>query len=302
MPSSYTTSLRLELPVTGELTGTWGDQVNQGITELVDAAIAGTATVSMPDSNYTLTVDNGATDESRRMFVALTGALTASRDVICPAVSKLYFVANTTTGAQSIVFKTSAGTGITVPNGEIMVLYCNGTNVVNAITYFAALDVGALDVGNLNVTGEGDFTSTGAVKIPAGTTAQRPVGAVGKIRWNTTLEQYEGYDGTNWALLGGASITNDTTTAGNLYPTFAGVTSGNVTNLFTSDDKLLYNPSTGDLQATAMVSTNGLVVNSATVSVNYTIPTGSNAMSTGPISVDSGAVVTVPSGSRWIVL
>jgi hypothetical protein len=297
MPSSYTTSLRLELPVTGELTGTWGDQVNQGITELVDAAIAGTATVSMPDSNYTLTVDNGATDESRRMFIALTGALTASRDVICPAVSKLYFVANTTSGAQSIVFKTSAGTGITVPNGQILVLYCNGTNVVNAITYFDQIGI-----NNLNVTGEGDFSSTGAVKIPAGTTAQRPVGAVGKIRWNTTLEQYEGYDGTNWALLGGASITNDTTTAGNLYPTFAGVTSGNVTNLFTSDDKLLYNPSTGDLQATAMVATNGLLVNSATVSVNYTIPTGSNAMSTGPISVDSGAVVTVPSGSRWMIL
>jgi hypothetical protein len=184
-----------------------------------------------------------------------------------------------------------------VPNGEIMVLYCNGTNVVNAITYFDQIDI-----NNLNVTGEGDFSSTGAVKIPAGTTAERPVGAVGKIRWNSTLNQYEGYDGVNWALLGGASITNDTTTAGNLYPTFAGVTSGNVTNLFTSDDKLLYNPSTGDLQATAMVSTNGLVVNSATVSVNYTIPTGSNAMSTGPISVDSGAVVTVPSGSRWMIL
>jgi len=297
MPSSYTQSLRLELPVTGELTGTWGDQVNQGITELVDAAVAGTATVSMADANYTLTVDNGTADESRKMFIALTGSLTAQRNVICPAVSKLYFVANTTSGAQSIVFKTSAGTGITVPNGEIMVLYCNGTNVVNAITYF-----GQIDINNLNVTGDGDFSSTGAVKIPAGTTAQRPVGAVGKIRWNSTLNQYEGYDGANWALLGGASITNDTTTAGNLYPTFAGVTSGNVTSLFTSDDKLLYNPSTGDLQATAMVSTNGLVVNSATVSVNYTIPTGSNAMSTGPISVDSGAVVTIPSGSRWMIL
>jgi hypothetical protein len=297
MPSSYTPSLRLELPVTGELTGTWGDQVNQGITELVDAAVAGTATVSMADANYTLTVDNGLADESRKMFIALTGSLTAQRDVICPAVSKLYFVANTTSGAQSIVFKTSAGTGITVPNGEIMVLYCNGTNVVNAITYF-----GQIDINNLNVTGDGDFSSTGAVKIPAGTTAERPVGAVGKIRWNSTLNQYEGYDGVNWALLGGASITNDTTTAGNLYPTFAGVTSGNVTSLFTSDDKLLYNPSTGDLQATAMVATNGLLVNSATVSVNYTIPTGSNAMSTGPISVDSGAVVTVPSGSRWMIL
>jgi hypothetical protein len=259
MPSSYTPSLRLELPVTGELTGTWGDQVNQGITELVDAAIAGTATVSMPDSNYTLTVDNGATDESRRMFVVLTGALTATRDVICPAVSKLYFVANTTSGAQSIVFKTSAGTGITVPNGVAMVLYCNGTNVVNAITYFSSLDVGTLDVaGNMNVAGEGDFTSTGALKLPAGTTAQRPTPAAGKVRFNTSSARFEGYDGTEWGQLGG------------------GATGGGADAVF--------------------------IENGQTVTTSYAIPVGKNALSTGPILIDSGAVVTIPTGSRWLVL
>ena len=245
MPSSYTTSLRLELPVTGELTGTWGDQVNQGITELVDAAIAGTATVAMPDSNYTLTVDNGATDESRRMFVVLTGALTATRDVICPAVSKLYFVANTTTGAQSIVFKTSAGTGITVPNGAAMVLYSDGTNVVNAITYFGALDIGVLDVLT-------DLT------LPVGTTAQRPTPADGKVRFNTDTTKFEGYNGTAWGQLGG------------------GATGGGADEVFVQNDQI--------------------------VTTSYAIPSGKNAMSTGPITVDSGAVVTIPTGSRWVVL
>jgi hypothetical protein len=245
MPSSYTTSLRLELPVTGELTGTWGDQVNQGITELVDAAIAGTATVAMPDSNYTLTVDNGATDESRKMFVVLTGALTASRDVICPAVSKLYFVANTTTGAQSIVFKTSAGTGITVPNGVAMVLYSDGTNVVNAITYFGSLDIGVLDVLT-------DLT------LPVGTTAQRPAPADGKVRFNTDTTKFEGYDGTAWGQLGG------------------GATGGGADEVF--------------------------IENGQTVTTSYSIPVGKNALSTGPITVDSGAVVTIPAGSRWVVL
>jgi hypothetical protein len=265
MPSSYTTSLRLELPVTGELTGTWGDQVNQGITELVDAAIAGTATVAMPDSNYTLTVDNGATDESRRMFVVLTGALTATRDVICPAVSKLYFVANTTTGAQSIVFKTSAGTGITVPNGAAMVLYSDGTNVVNAITYFDTLDVGtlgvagALDVaGALNVGGDGNFTATTALKLPVGTTAQRPTPADGKVRFNTDTTKFEGYNGTAWGQLGG------------------GATGGGADEVFVQNDQI--------------------------VTTSYAIPSGKNAMSTGPITVDSGAVVTIPTGSRWVVL
>jgi hypothetical protein len=259
MPSSYTPSLRFVEPVTGELVGTWGDTMVQGFISLADAAIAGTASVAMSDANYTLTVADGLTDESRKMFVVLTGALTAQRNVVCPSVSKLYFVANTTSGAQSIVFKTNAGTGITVPNGEAMVLYCNGTNVVNAITYFDTLDVGTLGVaGALNVAGEGDFTSTGAVKIPVGTTAQRPTAAAGKIRLNSSTTKFEGYNGTTWGQLGG------------------GATGGGSDEVF--------------------------VENGQTVTTNYTLPTGKNASSAGPITVDSGVSVTIPSGSRWVVL
>lgn len=146
---------------------------------------------------------------------------------------------------------------------------------------------------------DSSFTSTGALQISAGTTAQRPTGAVGKIRWNSTLNQYEGFDGTNWTLLGGAVISNDTSTATNLYPTFAGVTTGNVSTLYTGNAKLLYKPSTGELQSTALVASNGIVVNSATVSSDYTIPAGSNAMSAGPVTVASGVTVTVSSGSVW---
>ena len=163
MPSSYTTSLRLVLPVTGELTGTWGDTVNDGLTDLVDASVAGTAAVTMSDANYTLTVANGASDESRQMFVTLTGTLGASRDVICPAASKLYFVTNSTTGGFSIVFKTSAGTGITVPNGFRAILYCDGTNVVSAANYQPALALGtALPVasGGTGITSFGTGVAT----------------------------------------------------------------------------------------------------------------------------------------------
>jgi hypothetical protein len=245
MPSSYTPSLRLVLPVTGELVGQWGDVANDGLTELVDAAIAGTATVAMTDANYTLTFADGAADEARQMFVVLTGALTAQRNVVCPSVSKLYFVANTTTGDQDIVFKTNAGTGITVPNGAAMVLYCDGTNVVNAITYFDALDAGVLDVLT-------DLT------IPVGTTAQRPTPADGKVRFNTDTTKFEGYDGTAWGQLGG------------------GATGGGADEVF--------------------------VQNGQIVTTSYAIPSGKNALSTGPITVDSGAVVTIPTGSRWVVL
>ena len=253
MPSSYTPSLRLVLPVTGELVGTWGDTANVGLTALVDSSVAGTASVAMSDANYTLSVANGAADESRQMFITLTGTLTAARNVVCPTASKLYFVTNNTSGGFSIVFKTSAGTGITVPNGARMVLYCNGTNVVDAITYF-----GTLTLGTLTATGDSAFDSTGALKIPVGTTAQRPVAADGKIRFNDDTNKFEGYNGTAWGQLGG------------------GATGGGSDEVF--------------------------VENGQVVTTSYTLPGTKNAMSTGPITINSGVTVTVSDGARYVII
>lgn len=133
MPASYTTSLKLTLPADGD-TG-WGNTVNTGVTSLVDASVAGTAAVVHDNAiDYTLTSVNGTADEARKMFLNITGTLTANRNVVCPAVSKLYFITNSTTGGFDITLKTSAGTGILVPNGRSVVLYCNATNVVNAVS------------------------------------------------------------------------------------------------------------------------------------------------------------------------
>jgi hypothetical protein len=107
----------------------------------------------------------------------------------------------------------------------------------------------------------------------------------------------------SWATVAaGASLSNDTSTSSNLYPIFAAATSGVPTTVYTSNAKYLYKPSTGELQASVMNATNGLHVNSLSVSASYSIPSGSSAMSVGPISVASGQSVTVPSGSRWVVL
>jgi hypothetical protein len=146
------------------------------------------------------------------------------------------------------------------------------------------------------------FSSTGALQISSGTTAQRPTGAVGKIRWNSTLNQYEGYDGTNWTLLGGAVISNDTATTSNLYPLFSTTTTGNASTLFTSDAQYLFKPSTGELSVKAPRASNGIVVNSATISSDYTIAAGDNGGSFGPVTVNSGITVTVSSGSVWTVV
>ena len=101
---------------------------------------------------------------------------------------------------------------------------------------------------------------------------------------------------------GGVTLSNDTATSSNLYPTFAAATSGSVSTIYTGNANLLYKPSTGELQSQAMVSINGLTVNNATVNTSYTIPTGYNAVSAGPMTIASSVVVTVSSGSVWVVV
>jgi hypothetical protein len=100
----------------------------------------------------------------------------------------------------------------------------------------------------------------------------------------------------------GLTITNDTSTATALYPTFTSATSGSISGANVSSTKLTFVPLTGSLTAPQTVASNGLVVNSNTVSTSYSIPSGSSALSAGPITVSGGATVTIPSGSRWVVL
>jgi hypothetical protein len=156
--------------------------------------------------------------------------------------------------------------------------------------------------GDFEASGAVEFTSTGAVKLPVGTEAQRPTPAAGMLRFNDDTDEFEGYNGTAWSSVGGSAISNDTTTATDLFPLFADATTGTAANVFTGDAKLLYKPSTGELKASQLVASNGIVVNSATVTADYTIETGFNASSAGPITVDDGATVTVSAGSIWTII
>jgi len=165
MPLTYSNNLRLTLIGDGEQAGTWGQLTNTNLGTLIEQAIAGYSTVSITDANYTLTSINGATDEARSMALNITSSvtLTATRNVICPSVSKLYVVKNATTGGQSIVIKTSAGTGITVANGATAIVLCDGTNVIDPFNSKLNTTGGALS-GNLSFTGsatriQGDFSN-----------------------------------------------------------------------------------------------------------------------------------------------
>lgn len=102
--------------------------------------------------------------------------------------------------------------------------------------------------------------------------------------------------------LGGATISNDTTTATNLYPLFSTATSGALINIYTGNANYLYKPSTGELTATAHVSSNGIQINANAVATSYTIATGNNGLSAGPVSVNTGVTVTISTGSTWTVV
>lgn len=177
----------------------------------------------------------------------------------------------------------------------------NAATATNATT---AVNVsgGTANVTTLTASADSSFTSTGAVQLSSGTTGQRPTGAAGKLRFNTTTTEFEGYNGTAWASVGGSAISNDTSTATNLYPLFAAATSGTASSVYTSNAQYLFKPSTGELSVKAPRASNGIVVNNATISENYTIATGDNGMSAGPVAVNSGVTVTVSSGSTWVVV
>jgi hypothetical protein len=132
MATQYTPTLKLALPVTGELDGTWGDTVNQQITSMVEEAISGVAVIDTWAANsHTLTVVDGVTSESRCAILVIdddgAGNPSAAAQVICPASPKLYLVVNQC--GQTVTIKTASGTGVALPDNRQIFVFCDGVNV-----------------------------------------------------------------------------------------------------------------------------------------------------------------------------
>ena len=143
MASTYSTNLALELIGTGDQSGTWGATTNTNLGTLLEQAISGYATQAVATgTDTTITIPNGTTGVARNMFLELTGTGGASTNLIVPANKKLYLVYNNTAGQVTV--KVSGQTGVSVPAAAKIFLVSNGTDIVNALSYFAALSVGTL--------------------------------------------------------------------------------------------------------------------------------------------------------------
>ena len=191
------------------------------------------------------------------------------------------------------------GAGITIDGANANIVYLASNDVINVNKN---VELQSANVTTLTASSDSSFTSTGALLISKGTTGQRTAGTAGQLRFNTTTAEFEGYNGASWASVGGSAISNDTSTANNLFPAFLSATTGTAASIFTSNAQYLFKPSTGELSVKVPRANNGIVVNSNTISSNYTIASGDNGMSAGPITIDTGVTVTISSGSVWTVV
>jgi hypothetical protein len=133
MASTYS-NLKIQLMATGENSGTWGNVTNANLGTAIEQALVETATVTFASATVTLTLtDTNAAQDARALRLNLTGTSGGPQDLVVPAIQKPYIVNNGT--ADTITVKVSGQTGVAVPASTSMLLYNNGTDVVNALTH-----------------------------------------------------------------------------------------------------------------------------------------------------------------------
>jgi hypothetical protein len=216
MSATYSTNLALELIGTGDQAGNWGATNNLNIGTLLEQAVSGYTTQAVSTgTTTTLTMSNGASATARNMFIELTGTAGTSTQLVVPANRKLYFIYNnTSSGAVQVLV--SGQTGVSVANGAKLILVCNGTDVVNATTYYSAASLIPVTGGGTGVAtltgvaygnGTSAFTAATAAQVVS-TISTTPVANANAIAntggWAITPSAskiYFSYAGTNVASL-----------------------------------------------------------------------------------------------------
>ena len=268
MASTYDALLRLELQTTGENPNTWGDKTNTNL-ELVATAIAGATSINLADSGtYTLTAANAATDEARRMTLTFTGTLTGARTVIIPSSSKVYVIRNATTGSFSTTIKTATGAGVTVLQGGVTIIMCDGTDC-----YLAS------ETGRVAKTGD---TMTGTLALPAGT----PVSAAQALRYDEVIAYVSGVVSPLDVRLNTVSVQTATNTAAitSINAVVAAISVGvspEITAALTSINAAITSVNAINNTQNAAITS----INTATVSINSAITSVNNRVAAVSASV-----------------
>jgi hypothetical protein len=136
MANTTSASLKLTVQQTGENSGTWGQITNTNLL-ILEQAIGGYAGVGLnATTGATLVFSNGALSNGKNQIIKLTGTITSAVNVTIPdSIEKTYIVENATSGAFTVTFKTSSGTGVTwaaTDKGK-KILYSDGTQLMLVI-------------------------------------------------------------------------------------------------------------------------------------------------------------------------
>jgi hypothetical protein len=256
------------------------------------------------------------------MIINCTGNPASLLTITAPAASKPYIVINSTSTSQSVkIVGVGPTTGVTIASGDKALVAWNGSDFVRigasagGSNTQVQFNSGGNLAGSANLTFDGT-TLTAANFADSSLTSGRVTyaGASGNLTDSANLT----FDGTTLtantlgltnALTvpnGGTGITSATayalltggTTSTGAFQTVSGTgTSGQVLTSAGAGALPTWQTLTSPAQAGG-----ALIVNTTTVTTSYTVPTGSNAFSVGPITVASGQTVTVSSGQRWVVI
>ena len=156
MANSTSANLKLTVQATGENSGTWGQITNTNLL-ILEQAIGGYDAVGLnATTGATLTFSNGVLSNGKNQVIKLTGTITSNVDVVIPdSIEKTYLIENATSGAFTVTFKTTSGTGATwtATNKGYKILYSDGTNIVDISTDLGDITAGAITSGAIAATG-----------------------------------------------------------------------------------------------------------------------------------------------------
>lgn len=281
MPTSYTSLLGLALPVTGELSGVWGDTVNDYITQYLDASVAGTQTISGSQTAVTLSrttatslsqAGSGATGSSQYQIINCTGNPAGLLTITAPAASKAYLILNNTSTNQSVkIVGTGPTTGVTVAATRCALVAWNGTDFELVATTDASQLTGVLAVAN-GGTGAATLTANNVI-LGNGTSAVQFVapGTNGNVLTS---------NGTTWTSTAAATGLTGITQSVSPFETSLGASAGT---------------SVTGLNATLV----GYSAGTALTSGNYNTGIGSFCLQNMTTASDNVAVGYVSGGSSF---
>ena len=314
--STPTTSLLLQEINTGDQSGTWGISVNTNM-QLIDDSIAGVANITFNGSNnYTLSVINYATDESRKMVIIANGTPGSFNQIVAPLVSKFYVVVNRTN--TTITIGASSGTTVSIPytaTPSAMIVYCDGTDFKPAsnsasgtftANIFSGAGTGLTGTAASLTAGIATNVANGATgsllyQTAASTTSALSIGTAGQV-----LTVNSGGTAPQWSTLSGVAVTTFSGGTTGLTPSSA--TSGAITlagtlGVSNGGSGLYTTPTNGQIDIgngtgftrTTLTAGTGISVTNASGSITIanTGGTVTSVTGTAPVSVATGTTTPV---------